>query len=145
MITKQLKSFAAAHRLINGYQGKCKNLHGHNYTLEITFSAAELNDYGFVMDFDDIKEHFNQWVQEHWDHATIVSETDKPLIAFLEQEKQDYFLTPSSQNTSAERLAEFLFHQFSEILNSLDEPRVTLESVRVFESETASAVYSLSI
>lgn len=138
-ITKQLKNFSAAHRLINGYQGRCKNLHGHNYALDITFSAKTLNEYGFVIDFDDIKKHFDAWVQNHWDHATIVSEIDKPLIEFLEKEKQDYFLIPGSKNTSAENLAEFLFHQFNKILETLNEPRIQLKNVRVFESETASA------
>ncbi|MCB1827122.1 MAG: 6-carboxytetrahydropterin synthase [Coxiellaceae bacterium] len=142
-ITKQLKNFSAAHRLINGYQGRCKNLHGHNYALDITFSAKTLNEYGFVIDFDDIKKHFDAWVQNHWDHATIVSEIDKPLIEFLEKEKQDYFLIPGSKNTSAENLAEFLFHQFNKILETLNEPRIQLKNVRVFESETASACFYL--
>lgn len=140
-IIKQLKTFSAAHRLIKGYQGKCKNLHGHNYALEIALTANELNEYDFVMDFDDIKQHFDQWVQDHWDHTTIVSEMDTSLIAFLKKENQDYFVIPGEKNTSAECLSEFLFYKFDDILKSLNETRISLVSVRVFESETASAVF----
>jgi len=143
-IIKQLRDFSAAHRLTKNYQGKCKDLHGHNYAIDITLSADELNQYGFVMDFDDIKEHLDQWVQQHWDHVTIVSEDDKPLIDFLEKEKQDYFIIPGNKNTTAECLAEFLFHTFSDILKTLNEKRVRLVSVRVYESDTASAVYSIT-
>ena len=141
-ITKQLSTFSAAHRLIKGYQGKCRSLHGHNYALEVTFSSTKLDQYDFVMDFDEIKLHFDQWVQDHWDHATIVSEMDTVLIDFLKKEKQDYFIIPGEKNTSAECLSEFLFQQFNDILKSLKETRVILQSVRVFESDTASATYS---
>ena len=140
-ITKKLRNFSAAHRLVKGYEGKCKNLHGHNYALEIKVSSEELDQYGFVMDFDDIKVHFDQWVQNHWDHVTIVSEIDKPLINFLEKEKQEYFLLPGDKNTTAECLSEFLFQTFSEILRKLNTPHIILHSVRVFESETASATF----
>ena len=140
-ITKQLKSFSAAHRLIKGYEGKCKSLHGHNYALEITMTSKALDQYGFVMDFDDIKVHFDQWVQNNWDHVTIVSEIDKPLVEFLEKEKQDYFLIPNDNNTTAECLSEFLFHTFSDILKGLNTPNLNLQSVRIFESETASATF----
>lgn len=140
-ITKKLSTFSAAHRLIKGYQGKCKSLHGHNYALEITVSATELDQYDFVMDFDDIKKHFDKWVQDNWDHATIVSEMDTKLIEFLKTENQDYFIIPGDKNTSAECLSEFLFNQFNHILKSLKEARVTVTQVRVFESETASAMF----
>ena len=66
---------------------------------------------------------------------------DKPLIEFLTKEQQTHFIIPGEKNTSAECLAEFLFHQFKTILKSLNDTRITLESVRVFESDTASAVY----
>ena len=143
-ITKQLKNFSAAHRLTKNYQGRCKHLHGHNYALDASFSAKSLNKYDFVIDFDDIKEHFDQWVQTHWDHVTIVSESDKPLIEFLEKEQQNYFLIPGDKNTTAECLSEFLYHQFNDILNSLNDSRINLVSVRVYESETAWATYNRS-
>lgn len=141
-IIKKLRNFSAAHRLIKGYEGPCKNLHGHNYAIEITLCTDQLDSYGFVMDFHDIKIHLDQWVQDHWDHVTIVSEIDKPLLEFLKKEKQTYFLISGDKNTSAETLAEFLFHQFSKILTTLNTSAI-LESVRIFESETASAVYNL--
>ena len=140
-ITKKLRDFSAAHRLTKNYFGRCRNLHGHNYALEITLMAEQLNQYDFVLDFDDIKAHFDGWVQKNWDHVTIVSESDLALIEFLIKEEQNYFVIPGNKSTSAESLAEFLFHQFRSILESLNDPRVQLKSVSVFESETACATY----
>ncbi len=141
-ITKQLKNFSAAHRLVKDYQGKCQHLHGHNYAIEVTLSSQQLNQYDFVIDFDLIKTHFDQWIQTHWDHVTLVSDIDKSLIQFLETEQQNFFLIPGGKNTTVECLAKFLYHQFQCILQSLNDTRIQLTSVRLFESETASALYS---
>jgi len=140
-INKKLKKFSAAHRLIKGYEGKCKNLHGHNYAVDVFIAADDLDHFGFVMDFDDIKLHFDQWIQQHWDHATLVSEIDVPLLDFLKKEKQHHYVLPGEKNTSSERLAEYLFHRFTDILNNLqkENPRLSLTEVRVYESDTAMA------
>ena len=143
-IIKKLETFSAAHRLIKGYEGKCKHLHGHDYMLEITISAEQLDQYDFVMDFDVIKENFNQWIQDHWDHGTLVSEADQALLGFVKKEKQKYFVLAGNKNTTVECLAEFLFEKFTRILEKLDNGSgLRLMEVRVFESQTASATVSL--
>jgi 6-pyruvoyltetrahydropterin/6-carboxytetrahydropterin synthase len=139
-IHKRLRAFSAAHRLIKGYTGKCRDLHGHNYSLEVTLTAETLDQYDFVIDFDAIKAHLDTWVQDHWDHATLISAADHKLLAFIQQENQSYFVIPGEHNTTAERLAEFLFHQFTDILKPLFKA-VKLTEVRVYESETAWASY----
>ena len=58
-ITKEF-DFEAAHAL-DGYSGKCKDIHGHSYHLEMTFigtpkSETELSDCGMVVDFGEIKQ-----------------------------------------------------------------------------------------
>jgi len=142
-IHKKLKPFSAAHRLIKSYTGKCRNLHGHNYSVDVKIKARKLDRFDFVMDFDDVKDYFDQWVQTNWDHATLVSEMDRTLIDFLEKEQQHHFIFPGSYNTTAERLAEYLFHQFTHILNDHQpsEKNLVLTKVCVYESETASATY----
>ena len=57
-ITKKFR-FEAAHALY-GYDGKCKNIHGHNYNLFVTVIGVPVNEstnvkYGMVMDFSDLK------------------------------------------------------------------------------------------
>jgi len=142
-INKKLKIFSAAHRLIKGYEGKCKNLHGHNYAVEVIITSDKLDQFDFVIDYDDIKEHFDTWLQENWDHGTIVSEADTPLLDFLKHENQHHYVLPGDKNTSSERLAEYLFEQFTTILNDIQigEIRLKLAEVRVYESATAMAAF----
>ena len=141
VIEKKLKHFSAAHRIVNGYQGKCRHLHGHNYSGSVVIAAKHLNEYGFVIDFDDIKEHLDNWVQSHWDHATLVSTEDKALLQFVLDNKQHHFILPDSENSSSENLAKFLFYKFNEIINEL-KYEVTLVSTTVSESDTAQATFS---
>jgi len=48
------RNFSSAHQL-RGYKGKCENLHGHNYKIEIFARGSELNNIGLLIDFGDLK------------------------------------------------------------------------------------------
>jgi len=48
------ETFAAGHALRN-YHGKCENVHGHNYRVQVTMEGEELNDAGLLVDFADVK------------------------------------------------------------------------------------------
>lgn len=68
-------SASIAHR-IYGHQGKCKQLHGHNYHFTLTLFSEQLNVLGMVVDFGDIKEQFDKWILENWDHKTLLFKED---------------------------------------------------------------------
>ena len=73
-ITKQF-SFEAAHAL-HGYDGKCKNLHGHSYKLDVTVLGTPVDDpsnpkYGMVIDFGDLKKIVKGDIVDVFDHATV--------------------------------------------------------------------------
>lgn len=140
LIEKKLKHFSAAHRIINGYQGKCRHLHGHNYSGSVVISARALNHFGFVIDFDHIKQHLDEWVQNHWDHATLVSQQDHELLQFVRDNKQHHFVLPDNENSSSENLAKYLFHKFTDIISKLNYD-VVVVSATVSESDTAQATY----
>jgi 6-pyruvoyltetrahydropterin/6-carboxytetrahydropterin synthase len=70
--------FDAAHRMYN-YEGKCRFLHGHHYQVEVTLAAEALDKDGFVLDYRCVKDALSGWVNEHWDHNTILSDRDKEL------------------------------------------------------------------
>ena len=64
-----LTHFAAAHNLLN-YQGDCENLHGHNWRVEVTVTATELDDAGLGIDFKILKKHSNE-VMDYLDHKYL--------------------------------------------------------------------------
>jgi 6-pyruvoyltetrahydropterin/6-carboxytetrahydropterin synthase len=112
--------FAAAHRLVN-YQGDCENLHGHNWNVEVTVSAQELDAAGLGIDFKILKRQTKELLGE-LDHKYL-----NDLPAFSQ-------LSPSS-----EQIARFLFHRLA---TQLDNDNVHLERVTVWESESACASYT---
>jgi len=104
--TRRLE-FDAAHRLVQ-HEGKCRNLHGHRYVLDATFSAPTLDDLGRIVDFAVIKEKLGRWIDEHWDHNTILFEKDKSLgESIAGHTKQNVYYLPS--NPTAENMAAYIF------------------------------------
>jgi 6-pyruvoyltetrahydropterin/6-carboxytetrahydropterin synthase len=111
--------FAAAHNLIN-YQGDCENLHGHNWKVEVTVSARELDKAGLAIDFKILKRETNA-VLDLLDHK------------YLNEIEPFVTNSPSSEN-----IARFLYETLSKRLNN---GNVTVYKVNVWESEYACASY----
>ena len=112
--------FSSAHAL-RGYHGKCENTHGHNYRVEVHVRGRGLNDIGLLVDFKELKAATRR-VVEYLDHKNI---NDLPPF--------DVELNPS-----AEHLAGFFY---SEVGRQIDDDRVRVCRVRVWETSTCSATY----
>lgn len=142
-IDKKLKTCSAAHRLLQGYQGKCRHLHGHNYAISIRLQGPKLDANGMLIDFGLISQACNDYIQRHWDHATLVSCDDTELLNFVQQHQQKHAVI-EGDNTSAEVLARTLFTEFEQIFAKHTEtpPGLSLCSVTVNETDSASATYS---
>jgi len=113
--------FAAAHNLTN-YQGDCENLHGHNWKVEVTVRARELDKAGLGVDFKVLKRETKQ-ILEKLDHK------------YLNKLEPFSSLSPSSENISR-----YLFEQLGQVLNN---DNIQVERINVWESENACASYSL--
>lgn len=99
--------FDAAHRLLE-HEGKCRHMHGHRYKLEASFSAESLDNVGRVVDFAIVKEKLGGWIDEHWDHTTILHVKDKALgDSISSHTKQVIFYLPT--NPTAENMAAYIF------------------------------------
>lgn len=95
--------FDTAHRVV-GHQFKCKYLHGHRYVLEITARAEQLDDVGMVVDFGELKRIMKGWIDENFDHNTILWEKDRQLGEYISSHtgQNVYYL---QQNPTAENIA----------------------------------------
>jgi 6-pyruvoyltetrahydropterin/6-carboxytetrahydropterin synthase len=114
--------FAAAHKLREFY-GKCENLHGHNWFVEVRVRADSLDKIGLVMDFGVIKRRLNE----------ILDELDHKYLNEL-----PYF---QNRNPSSENIAYFIFTHLAPLIEADSENRVRLWSVSAWESNNASATY----
>ena len=90
------------------HESKCATLHGHRYSVEVTAQAEKLDSIGRVIDFSVLKGKLGSWIDEHWDHTTIVSEEDSITVELLQ--KMPGFKHPyiAGFNPTAENMAEFL-------------------------------------
>ena len=75
-VTKQFK-FETGHA-IYGYDGLCKNVHGHSFKLDVTDIGQPINDpdhvkNGMVIDFGDLKTIINKEIVQPFDHATVLN------------------------------------------------------------------------
>ena len=78
-LTKEF-SFESAHAL-EGYDGKCRHIHGHSYRLYVTIIGEPISDsvnpkYGMVMDFGELKRLVNEEIVDRMDHALVMRCTD---------------------------------------------------------------------
>ena len=113
------RSFSAAH-VLKDIGGKCEGLHGHNFDVEVSLAAVDLNKEGLLIDFRILKE----WTDE------ILDGLDHKYLNDL-----TYF---KDKNPSAENLARFIYDRISDKvkMKNIDVSRVT-----VWESEKARATY----
>ena len=134
--------FHYAHRLMKKNskefypKSKCGSLHGHEGVVLVEFKNNFLNEYGFVIDFSEIKTKIKQWIDNNWDHATIINYQDEKLKKFLYGEGDRYFIMPEEYTTSAESLAKYLYNI---IKSSFD--NVQLSKVTVHETSNNKATY----
>jgi 6-pyruvoyltetrahydropterin/6-carboxytetrahydropterin synthase len=74
-------TFEAAHRL-PWHPGKCRNLHGHSYRLDVSV-AGPLDANGVVLDFDTLQDVVRTQVIDEWDHRDLNEVLDNPTAELL--------------------------------------------------------------
>ncbi len=102
-ITKEFR-FEGAHAL-TGYDGKCRHIHGHSYSLFVTLKGSPKNDNthpksGMVLDFSELKSLVNELIIEPFDHALILR-SDAPLADEISKEYCNVVITefqPTCEN-----------------------------------------------
>lgn len=115
--------FAAAH-FLKDYNGKCENLHGHNYKVFAHVRGNNLNEGGMLLDFSKLKDALRKTCK-------ILDHTNLNNFPFF------------NQNPSAEKIALFIFENIKKELNESKDIQKEpfLYAVDVFETETSRARY----
>ena len=101
-VTKEFR-FEAAHRLVQGYSGKCRNVHGHSWVVRVTLRSMSgiLDQFGFVKDFGDFKP-LRDWIDLNLDHSMMVSKEDMTMLTFLSGHGLKYHVM--KRNPTSEQL-----------------------------------------
>lgn len=118
MFELSLKGEMASAHFLRGYQGKCRNLHGHTWKVEVCLQNQTLDELGMVRDFALLKKDFRALL-ETLDHTCL--------------NDLEYF---QAVNPTAENIAKYIYERFALVVAPL-----ALTRVRVWESDMASASY----
>lgn len=110
-ITKQF-SFETGHALY-GYDGKCRNVHGHSYKLSVTVIGSPLTEVsavklGMVIDFSDLKKIVKEEIVDVFDHATVFNKnTPHFSLAMKLKEEGHHIILADYQPTSENMVIDF--------------------------------------
>lgn len=122
-------TFDMAHRL-TFHAGKCRNLHGHTYRLEV-FLTGEPDENGFIADFADLKTTVKTQVINKLDHSVAIYDQDEILMpAIPESLKRVIF----PFETTAENLVQWIFR-------TIDKYDHRISQVILWETPTSKARY----
>ncbi|MDP8221560.1 MAG: 6-carboxytetrahydropterin synthase QueD [Candidatus Stygibacter frigidus] len=114
-----ISDFSSAHRL-EGYEGACHNLHGHNWKVRVGILASQVDDIGMTVDFGIVKQHLN----------SLMAELDHGYLNEMECFK--------GMNPTSENIAKYIFNRLSQVLNG---DFVRVAEIEIWESERSSMVY----
>ncbi|WP_130735817.1 6-carboxytetrahydropterin synthase [Flavobacterium sp. J27] len=142
-ITKQF-SFETGHALY-GYDGKCKNVHGHSYKLSVTVIGMPITDtsnvkFGMVIDFTDLKKIVKEEIVDLFDHATVFNK-NTPHIELAEElsNRGHHVILVEYQPTSENMVIDFA----KKIRHRLPFG-IKLHSLKLQETETSFAEWYAS-
>jgi 6-pyruvoyltetrahydropterin/6-carboxytetrahydropterin synthase len=137
-ITKEF-SFETGHALY-GYDGKCRNVHGHSYKLAVTVIGKPISDtnnvkFGMVIDFGDLKKIVKEEIVDVFDHATVFNKNTPHVELAKELENRGHnVLLVNYQPTSEMMVIDFA----KKIKNRLPD-NIKLHSLKLRETDTSFA------
>ncbi len=142
-ITKQF-NFETGHALY-GYDGKCRNVHGHSYKLSVTVIGQPITDtnhvkLGMVIDFTDLKKIVKEEIVDKFDHATVFNK-NTPHVELAKEltDRGHNVILADYQPTSENMVIDFS----KKIADRLPE-NIKLHSLRLQETETSFAEWFAS-
>tara|TARA_B110000211_G_scaffold30897_2_gene31395 strand:+ start:2067 stop:2519 length:453 start_codon:yes stop_codon:yes gene_type:complete len=142
-ITKKF-SFETGHALY-GYDGKCRNVHGHSYKLSVTVIGNPISDsshvkFGMVIDFGDLKKIVKEEIVDVFDHATVFNK-NTPHVELAKElsDRGHNVLLVNYQPTS-----EMMVIDFAEKIKARLPASIKLHSLKLQETDSSYAQWFAS-
>ena len=142
-ITKQF-SFETGHALY-GYDGKCKNVHGHSYKLSVTVIGMPILDttnvkFGMVIDFTDLKKIVREEIVDLFDHATVFNQNTPHVELAAELKNRGHHVILVDYQPTSENMV----IDFAEKIKSRLPKEIALHSLKLQETESSFAEWYAS-
>ncbi len=142
-ITKQF-SFETGHALY-GYDGKCKNVHGHSYKLSVTVIGTPILDttnvkFGMVIDFTDLKKIVREEIVDNFDHATVFNQNTPHVELAKELSTRGHHVILVDYQPTSENMVV----DFAQKIKSRLPKNIQLHSLKLQETESSFAEWYAS-
>ena len=125
---------------LTGYDGKCKNIHGHRYRLVAKVASKELQKEGqlrgMVDDFGNIKAALKV-IHDVFDHKLVIEDDEqgRKISQFFVENNMDFDVLFVPYRTTAEEMSRDMFHRIKAL-------GVNVTEVELYETPTNSCTYS---
>lgn len=142
-ISKQF-TFETGHALY-GYDGKCRNVHGHSYKLTVTVIGKPIQDsanvkYGMVIDFGDLKKIVMEEIVDIFDHATVFNKNTPHIELAKELENRGHHVILVNYQPTSENMV----IDFAEKIKKRLPTGICLFALRLQETESSYAEWHQS-
>ena len=142
-ITKEF-SFETGHALY-GYDGKCRNVHGHSYKLSVTVIGKPISTpgevkLGMVIDFGDLKKIVKEEVVDPFDHATVFNKNTPHIELAQELESRGHKVILANYQPTSENMV----IDFAQKISAKLPDTIKLHSLKLRETQTAYAEWYAS-
>ena len=132
-------TFETGHALY-GYDGKCKNVHGHSYKLSVTVIGKPISDtsnvkFGMVIDFGDLKKIVKEEIVDLFDHATVFNKNTPHIELAAELKNRGHHVILVDYQPTSENMV----IDFSEKIKRRLPESIQLHSLKLQETETSFA------
>ncbi|NNG10574.1 MAG: 6-carboxytetrahydropterin synthase [Arenibacter sp.] len=137
-ITKQF-NFETGHALY-GYDGKCRNVHGHSYKLSVTVIGTPITDtshvkLGMVIDFGDLKKIVMEEIVDQFDHATVFNKNTPHVDLAKELMDRGHSVILADYQPTSENMV----IDFAARIKARLPQNIALHSLRLQETDTSFA------
>lgn len=130
-------SFDSAH-FLKGYEGKCSNIHGHRWLVEVTVASEEIEEKGqirgMIVDFKTLKEDIKELADE-FDHSLLIEEGSLKTKTQEALQEEGFRVVELSFRPTAENLARYFY-------DKIEEKEYQVILVKVYETPNNCAGYS---
>jgi len=140
--TKIFDNYSVALRQHKAQHSHCKLLHGYALKFKVWFTAKELDDMNWVVDFGGFGHMgLKDWMNDMFDHTLLIEKDDPYLDFFQSAAMEGLCKLQVMDRMGCESLAKLVFDKFNDTLSKQDGARCRVIKVEVFENNKNSAIY----
>jgi 6-pyruvoyltetrahydropterin/6-carboxytetrahydropterin synthase len=122
------------------HTGRCSRIHGHSWSITLTFASKELDENGFVVDFGELH-YLGDWIDENLDHATVVCKSDPRIEEIRALAQSGLLKITEVEHASCEGIAEHLFNIFNRLVRQKTQNRAWIQKILLEEDSRNSATF----